>query len=337
MKRKKLLLAVLGAFSIFTLAACSNSQDLVSMKGGKITVEDFFNQIKGEDATKQQLTSMIIYKVATDNFGDKVSKEEVNKEYDKVKEQYGDQFDSALKQQGLTEEKFKEQIKNGLAYQAMIKSKIKITDKELKEAWKTFHPEVTASVIMASSKEDADKLLGEAKAEGADFTKLAKENPAQGEEKGEMKFNSGSTALPQEVKDAAFKLKDGEVSDVITASQSNGYGSQEIFYIVKMIKNQDKGSDMNKYKKDLETIITDEKMADQEFTRKVLSDELNAADIKINDNDLKDILAGYIIKDDTKSSDKKDDKKEDKKDDKTKASDEKKDDKKDESKTSDSK
>lgn len=333
MKRKKLLLAALGAFSIFTLAACSNNQDIVSMKGGKITVEDFFNQIKTQDSTKQQLSTMIIYKVATDNFGDKVDKKEVDKEYNDMKEQYGDQFDSLMKQQGLTEDSLKDQIKQRLAYQAMLESKVKITDKDLKEAWKTFHPEVTASVIMASSKEDADKLLEQAKAPDADFTKLAKENPAQGEEKGEMKFNSGAATLPQEVKDAAFKLKDGEVSDLVTVSQSNGYSNQEVFYIVKMIKNKDKGSDMDKYKKELETVIKDEKMSDQEFQRKVLSDELNAADIKINDNDLKDILAGYIIKDDTKSSDKKDDKKTDKtsSSDKTDAS------TKEETKTSDSK
>ena len=47
-----------------------------------------------------------------------------------------------------------------------------------------------------------------------------------------------SKTVPTEVQEAAFKLKDGEVSDVITATNASTYATD--YYVVKMVKNQDK-------------------------------------------------------------------------------------------------
>lgn len=55
--------------------------------------------------------------------------------------------------------------------------------------------------------------------------------------------------MPTEVQTAAFKLKNGEFSSVIeSTSASTGATS---YYIVEMVKSSEKGSDMNKYKKNL--------------------------------------------------------------------------------------
>lgn len=62
-----------------------------------------------------------------------------------------------------------------------------------------------------------------------------------------MKFDSTTTTVPAEVKEAAFKLKDGQVSDVITSTNASTYTTE--YYVVKMVKNQNKGNDMDKYKK----------------------------------------------------------------------------------------
>lgn len=70
-----------------------------------------------------------------------------------------------------------------------------------------------------------------------------------------MKFDSTTTTVPAEVKEAAFKLKDGQVSDVITSTNASTYTTE--YYVVKMVKNQNKGNDMDKYKKELKEIATD--------------------------------------------------------------------------------
>ncbi len=67
----------------------------------------------------------------------------------------GDSFDSQLKTAGYTEETFKDSIKQSLAFQEGLKKHIKLTDEDLKTAWKTFHPEVEAQIIQVASENDA--------------------------------------------------------------------------------------------------------------------------------------------------------------------------------------
>ena len=95
-------------------------------------------------------------------------------------------------------------------------------------------------------------------------------------------------------------MKDGEVSDVITAMDSSTY--QSSYYIVKMEKNSSKGNDMDKYKKELKQIAEDTKMADQTFSSEVISKELKKANVKIKDDSFENILSDFLT---TNSSNKK--------------------------------
>ncbi|MHC5227863.1 peptidylprolyl isomerase [Enterococcus sp. LJL99] len=305
--KKKLILAAAGLFSIFALAACSSSsQDIATMKGGSITVDDFFNQVKGSSESQQTVQSMIIYKVFEEKYGKDVSDKDVQKEFDKIKEQaktQGSNVEDFLKQYGYTEKSYKALAKQQLAFQAGLDAHIKITDEDLKTAWETFHPEVEAQIIQVGTEDEANDLAKQLK-DGGDFTKLAKEkslDTATKEDGGEIKFDSQSTTVPAAVKEAAFKLKDGEVSEVIQATDSTGY--QSAYYIVKMTKNKAKGNDMDPYKKELKEIATTTKKNDQAFTTEVISDELKAANVKIKNDSFKDVLANFIKTEDSSTSD----------------------------------
>lgn len=304
--KKKLILAAAGIFSIFTLAACSNSsQEIATMKGGSITVDDFFTQVKSESTTQQTVQSMIIYKVFEDKYGKDVTDKEVQTEFDKIKEQaktQGSNVDTFLKQYGYTEKSYKALIKQQLAFQAGLDAHIKITDADLKTAWESFHPEVEAQIIQVGTKDEADDIAKQL-TDGGDFSKLAKEKSLDTETKedgGKIKFDSQNTTVPATVKEAAFNLKDGEVSKVIEATDSN---YQTVYYIVKMTKNKSKGNDMEPYKKELKEIATTTKKSDQTFTTEVISDELKAANVKIKDDAFSDVLASFIQTEDSSTSD----------------------------------
>lgn len=304
--KKKLILAVAGAFSIFALAACSGgSQDIASMKGGTITVDDFYNQVKTTQQSQQDVRNMIIFKVFEQKFGDKVSDKDVQAKYDELKQNATDQgqnFDDQLKQAGYTEKSYKNIIKQNLALEAGIESHIDITDEDLKTAWESFHPEVEAQLIQVATEDEAKEIKKQLDDDG-DFTEIAKEkstDTATKEDGGKIKFDSQSETVAAQVKEAAFKLKDGEVSEPIQATDSTGY--QTTFYIVKMVKNQDKGNDMDPYKKELKEIAETTQKNDQEFVNKVISDELTAANVKIKDEAFKDILSGLIQTEDSSNS-----------------------------------
>ncbi|MBM7712515.1 peptidylprolyl isomerase [Enterococcus xiangfangensis] len=294
--KKKILLATAGLLSVIVLGACSGSsnQDIATMKGGKITVEDFYTEAKKEQTNQSLVRNMIIYKVFENAYGDKVTDKQVDKEYNKQKKQLGDTFDTQLQSAGYTKKSYKEYLKQSLAFQEGLKAHLKITDKDLKSAWDSFHPEVTARIILASSEDDAKEIKKQLDDKG-DFAKIAKEKSQDSTTKkdgGQIKFDSQSTTVPSEVKEAAFKLKNGEVSDVITTTDSSTY--QTSYYLVKMEKTSSKGNDMDKYKKELKQIAEDTKMADQTFSSEVISKELKKANVKIKDDAFENILSEFL-------------------------------------------
>ncbi|HFX3812951.1 TPA: peptidylprolyl isomerase [Enterococcus faecium] len=302
MKKKFLALAiVLGAG---LLSGCTNAGEktAVSYKGGTISEQEVMDSLKkmqGADSTVQQL---IVYQVFEDKYGDDVSAKEVDSQYDQTKKQLGDSFDSQLKTAGYTEETFKDSIKQSLAFQEGLKKHIKLTDEDLKTAWKTFHPEVEAQIIQVASENDA-KDVKKAADKGDDFSKLAKDKSTDTttkEDGGKVKFDSTTTTVPTEVKEAAFKLKDGQVSDVITSTNTSTYATE--YYVVKMVKNQNKGNDMDKYKKELKEIATDTKLSDSTFQNKVISEVLKDANVKIKDKDFENVLSTFTSDSSTASS-----------------------------------
>ncbi|WP_122645824.1 peptidylprolyl isomerase [Enterococcus mediterraneensis] len=302
--KKKLLLAALGAMSVFTLAACSgNNQEIASMKGSKITVEDFYNEAKNESSNQSLVRNMIIYRAFDNKYGDKVTDKMVDDEYNKQKKNLGDTFEQQVEAAGYTTKTFKEYLRQNLVLEAGLKANIKLTNEDKKAAWDSFHPEVEAQIIVLSSEDEAKEVQKDASKKDADFTKIAKEksvDSATKEDGGKIKFDSQTSTVPAEVKEAAFKLKDGEVSDVITATDATTY--QTSYYVVKMVKNKDKGNDMDPYKDEINEIAEQTKLNDSTFTAKVIGQTLKDANVKIKEDAFKDILSGYIDAADTKTS-----------------------------------
>ncbi len=274
----------------------------VSYKGGTISEQEVMDSLKkmqGADSAVQQL---IVYQVFEDKYGDDVSTKEIDSQYDQTKKQLGDSFDSQLKSAGYTEQTFKDSIKQSLAFQEGLKKHIKLTDEDLKTAWESFHPEVEAQIIQVASEDDA-KDVKKAADKGDDFSKLAKDKSTDTttkEDGGKVKFDSTTTTVPAEVKEAAFKLKDGQVSDVITSTNASTYTTE--YYVVKMVKNQNKGNDMDKYKKELKEIATDTKLSDSTFQNKVIGEVLKDANVKIKDKDFENVLSTFTSDSSTASS-----------------------------------
>ncbi|HGF7605177.1 TPA: peptidylprolyl isomerase, partial [Enterococcus faecium] len=293
MKKRFLALAILLGTGL--LSGCTNAGEktAVSYKGGTISEQEVMDSLKkmqGADSAVQQL---IVYQVFEDKYGDDVSTKEIDSQYDQTKKQLGDSFDSQLKSAGYTEQTFKDSIKQSLAFQEGLKKHIKLTDEDLKTAWESFHPEVEAQIIQVASEDDA-KDVKKAADKGDDFSKLAKDKSTDTttkEDGGKVKFDSTTTTVPAEVKEAAFKLKDGQVSDVITSTNASTYNTE--YYVVKMVKNQNKGNDMDKYKKELKEIATDTKLSDSTFQNKVIGEVLKDANVKIKDKDFENVLSTF--------------------------------------------
>lgn len=298
--KKKFVAGAVTLLSVVALAACAKSgsdKDIVTMKGDTITVGDFYDEIKNNQGAQQYLFQMTINKVFEKEYGSKVSDKDVEKKVDEQKKQLGEAFNSYLTRQGLTEETNKQQIRSNLLLEYAVDQAIskELTDEAYKKAFETYTPEITANVIKLDSEEKANEVLASVKAEGADFAQIAKENSTDASTKdkgGEITFDSGTTTVPTRVKEAASKLDVNGISDVVIvpASQNNA-GS---YYIVKVTKKEEKGSDWKKYEKRLKEILTADRKNDANFIRSIIAKAMTNANIKVKDDAFKATFNQYM-------------------------------------------
>ena len=277
---------VFAGAALVTLAGCSSSdsasKDIITMKGDTIRVSDLYKEAKQfpSQPTNTLLQNLTFDKIFTKDFGKEVTDKDVSKKVKSIKDQYGSQFSSALQQQGLTEASFTPYMRTQMLEQAAIDHEIKetqYTDANLKKAWESYHPDVTAYVVSETSKDAATKALDAAKKDDAGKASFEKTNAES-----KVTFNSTSTSVPTEVQTAAFKLKNGEFSDVIESTSSSTGATS--YYIVEMVKTSEKGTDMNKYKKELQNVIKTEKEQDTTFVSGVIAKYLKKNNVTVKES-----------------------------------------------------
>ncbi|MEG7832901.1 peptidylprolyl isomerase PrsA [Bacillus cereus] len=285
---KKAMLA-LAATSVIALSACgtSSSDKIVTSKAGDITKEEFYDQMKTQ-AGKQVLNNMVMEKVLIKNY--KVEDKDVDKKFDEMKKQYGDQFDTLLKQQGIKEVTIKTGVRAQLAQEKAIEKTI--TDKELKENYK---PEIKASHILVKDEATAKKVKEEL-GQGKSFEELAKqysEDTGSKEKGGDLGYFTAGKMV-KEFEDAAYKLKKDEVSEPVK--------SQFGYHIIKVtdIKEQ---KPFDEVKGDIKKDLVQKKAQDAAFMNDLMMKEIKKADVKVDDKDLKDLF------EEKKADDKKEEKK----------------------------
>jgi len=304
--KKKLLAGAITLLSVATLAACSKSSegaDLISMKGDVVTEHQFYEQVKNNPTAQQVLLNMTIQKVFEKQYGSEVTDKEVDDAVAEEQKKYGDSYNSVLQRAGMTPETRKAQIRTSKLVELAVKkaAESELTDEAYQKAFESYTPDVTAQIIRMDNEDKAKEVLEKAKAEGADFAQLAKDNSNDDKTKengGEITFDSASTELPEQVKKAAFALD--VVSDVIRATGPQAYSSQ--FYIIKVTKKTEKSSNLDDYKEKLKTVILTQKQNDSSFVQSVIGKEFQAANIKVKDPVFQNIFAQYVGGADSNSS-----------------------------------
>lgn len=316
---KKSILLLVGALSLTLLAGCGNTDsEIATMRGGKIRVDDFYqaafldptlgSSFSGsrKQANEQALQEMIIKQVFLEEYGELVSQARIDEVYAEQEETYGgkERFQQVLQASGLSKKSFQEMIKENLAIEAGLKEHMEIGETELAEAWEDFHPPVDAQLIQVSEESKATELLEELQEEDASFDEVAKEHSEHeetAEDGGKITFDSLANTLPSEVKNVAFSLKNGELSDVVTVIDPAT--NQTSYYIVKMTTNEGKRDNQEDYIDELTEIAQKALLDDPEFVSSVIGKELEEADIEIKDDRLKDLLSDYLIEDEVSESD----------------------------------
>ncbi|MDB6237375.1 peptidylprolyl isomerase PrsA [Lactobacillus amylovorus] len=289
---KKIAAVVAVAGVALSTAACSNggsNSTVASYKGGKITQQQYYDEMKKSQAGKSTLANMIINRALEQQYGKYVSSKKVDKQYNNYKKQYGSQFSAVLQQNGMTASSFKENLKTNLLSEQALKHIKKISKKQEQQAWKSYQPKVTVQHILVAKKSTAQSIIKQLK-DGKSFKSLAKKyslDTATKNKAGKLPaFDSTDNTLDSSFKTAAFKLKTGEVTSTPVKSQSG-------YHVIKMISHPAKGKFAD-HKKTIDDEIYASMAQDQATMKDVISTVLKRADVSIQDSDLKDVLASYV-------------------------------------------
>ena len=162
-KKAAAVIAVAGI--ALSAAACSKGSDstVASYKGGKITQQEYYDEMKKSQAGQSTLANLIINRALEQQYGNKVSQKKIDKQYNKYKKQYGSQFSAVLQQNGMTTSTFKQNLKTSLLSEAALKDVKKVTKKQEQQAWKSYQPKVTVQHILVAKKSTAQSIIKQLK------------------------------------------------------------------------------------------------------------------------------------------------------------------------------
>ncbi|MBL5814304.1 peptidylprolyl isomerase [Bacillus sporothermodurans] len=293
---KKWVLSLSLAAGVIGLAACGNNGDVVvKTKSGNVTKDELYEAMK-DKVGDQVVQQLVLEKVLSDKY--KVSDKEVDKQVDQTKKQLGDQFEMALQQAGIKDEKeFRNNVKLGLLQEKAATKDLKITDKDIKDYYaNSIKPDIKASHILVADEKTAKEVEAKLK-KGEKFEDLAKKYSTDGtaQKGGDLGwFNTGKMDPTFEA--AAYKLKVNEVSEPVK--------TQFGYHIIKKTGEKDKAPLDDKMKKEIKEKIKASKV-DQTKLAEVMKKEIKDAKLDIKDKDLKKSFDNVLNSDTSSSTSKK--------------------------------
>ena len=277
---KKLALSVAVAAGLIGLTACNSDKEaVVESKAGDISKEEFYNVMKDRYGD-QVLQEMIYEKVLSDKYT--VTDKEVKAKVKELKDQMGENFDTALQSSGYSSEAdLKKALKIGMLQEKAAIADINVKEAEVKEAYKNYKPDLKARHILVKDKKTAEEVEAKLDKDG-DFAALAKEystDTGTAANGGDLGWFSTGEMVP-EFEEAAAKLKKDEISKPVKSK----FG----YHVIQLLDKKEKES-YEDMKKDLEYKLKVAQI-DQTKVQGILDSEVKKADVKVKDKDLKDSI-----------------------------------------------
>ncbi|MEY2191678.1 foldase protein PrsA [Bacillus sp. OV166] len=278
---KKWLLALSLAGGVLALTACnqSGSDTVAESKVGNVTQEELYNTMKDKYGD-QALQQLVYEKVLSKKY--KVTDKELNAKIDQLKTDLGANFESTLAQYGYkSEDDLKKTMKLGMMQEKAAMKGVKVTEKELKDYYATYQPEIKARHILVADEKTANEVKKKLDG-GAKFEDMAKQystdegSKANGGDLGWF----GTGKMDPDFEKAAYALKVNEISAPVK--------SQFGYHIIQLTDKKEK-KPYAEMKDEIETQVKSSKLTTEEIN-KAMERELKAADVKVSDKDLKDAL-----------------------------------------------
>jgi len=281
---KKWILALTMAGGVLTLGACNQagSDKVATSKDGDITQQDLYDAMK-DKVGSQALQQLVFEKVLSKDY--KVTDKEVNDKVSQLKQDLGSNFESTLAQYGYKDEAdLKKTMKLGMMQEKAAMKDVKVTDKELKDYYANYKPEIKVRHILVKDEKTANDVKKQLDA-GGKFEDLAKKystDTASAQQGGDIGWitNTNSSQYDPDFIKGAYALKKNQISNPVK--------SQFGYHIIQVTDTKAKKS-YDEMKSQIEYEVKSSKLTN-DIINKAMKREIKKADVKISDKDLKDAL-----------------------------------------------
>lgn len=247
MKRSFIMSLMLMMIFIFSGCSAQNEEVVATVNGEEITqkqFDEYYNMLKKsyeseagkldekkdktmlkniQDKAYDDLVMQVLIKQQAEKEGIKVQDKEVEKDLKSVKERMGETgYKDFIERTGITEKELLRQLKVEKMYTELrnkVTSGVKVSDEEVKKYYeenKNMFSEpggIKIYHILVDTEDEAKQIIGRINA-GEDFGKLARKYskcPSK-EEGGDLGIVNENTNFVAPFKEAALKLKPGEVT-----------------------------------------------------------------------------------------------------------------------------
>lgn len=281
---KKWILALSLAGGVLALSACnqSGSETIAESKAGNVTQDELYKTMK-EKVGDQALQQLVYEKVLSKKY--KVTDKDVDNKIKQLKKDLGANFETALAQNGYkSEAELKSTLKLGMLQEKAAMKDIKVTDKELKDYYDNYKPEIKVRHILVKDEKKANDVKKQLES-GKKFEDVAKKesiDTASAQNGGDLGAinNQNAAQYDKDFVKAAYALKVNEVSAPVKTQ--NGY------HIIQVTEKEEK-KPYNDMKKEIEYQVKSSKLTNEAVSN-AMQRELKDAKVKVTDKDLKDAL-----------------------------------------------
>lgn len=218
------ILLLVGAFSL--LQASENTTTVARVNGVEISRDSFYEALEqynvngetlGSIALRQLISEALILQ-ANETYELGVDDAQVEASYQEAVAVYGPELPTLLAQVGMTEARFRQEIRIGLILELLMTRGIEVTEEDIATFYEEnketlfLQPELyNASQILVANEEQARDILAQL-AEGATFAELREEHSL---DRGVWGPIAKTDTIPKEIADALFSLQVGEVSEPV--------------------------------------------------------------------------------------------------------------------------
>lgn len=297
-----LALVVLLLLGLLAMTSCpapeaAGDEALVARVNGQPIGETDLQQALLKEAGPRVLVEMIdelIIRQAAQQRGLEAVSQQVDLRMESVLAQAGGtgRLAEALRAQGLTQERLREQIRLSVLLDALVRDDISVSEDEIQQYYQdnlgrySYGPQVQGRMILVETRENAESLR-QALEGGGDFAGLAKafsRDPATAEQGGDMGWFERGDYAP-EITDLAFQLKGGELSPVLAGPDG--------FYLLKVEDKRPAGQrPLAEVRDEIITALKYQKLPTAR--RQWLVEQRRRARVTLSDPDLRAAVEKYL-------------------------------------------